>query len=77
MWHEIPLDEAYGVELPHPGIQGPYNSEGEECSWPWEPMLKAAAAIGMFHCGYCGEMCVASVPHPDYKDVDYSEVTEP
>lgn len=65
-WHEVPLEQAYGVQLPHPGIQGPYDTEGAECPWPWWPLTLAGKPIGMAHCPYCGEMVAAGVPHPDY-----------
>lgn len=76
-WHELTPEQARGLVLPHPEIQGPLDSEGEECPWPWEPMTLTGAAFGMYHCNYCGEMVLAGVPHTDYRDVDYSAVTEP
>jgi hypothetical protein len=31
--------------------------------------------ISMHHCPLCGEMVMAGLPHINYKDIDYEEVT--
>lgn len=53
----------------------PLNSMGEECPWPYEPQQLVGAPFGQYHCGYCGEMEIAGVPHSDYRnfDEDYAE----
>lgn len=66
MWHEIKPEDALLILLPHPDIQGPLTSTGAVCPWPWEPQQFAGQPIGMFHCGHCGEMVAAGVPHTDY-----------
>lgn len=67
-WHEIEPKDATGLKLPHPEIQGPINEEGDECPWPWEPQQLMGAPLGQYHCGYCGGMNVAGVPHIDWSD---------
>jgi hypothetical protein len=34
--------------------------------WPWEAQQLVGVPMGMFHCNYCGAMCVAGLPHPDW-----------
>ena len=65
-WTTILPENATIVVLPHPEIQGPYTSDGRECPWPWEPQQLVGAPIGQYHCGFCGEMVVAGLPHIDY-----------
>jgi hypothetical protein len=48
--------------------------EGEECPWPWEPQQLAGAPMGQYHCGYCGEMCIAGMEHTDYRGVDWGDL---
>lgn len=67
-WSEIKPEDAVSLRLPHPEIQGPVNELGEECPWPWEPQQLAGAPLGQYHCGYCGGMNVAGVPHIDWSD---------
>ena len=31
---------------------------------PEDPMTLRGQPIGMYHCPYCGVMCVAGLPHP-------------
>lgn len=47
-------------------VQGPFNEMGDECPWPWEPEQLAGAPMGQYHCGYCGGMEVAGIPHSDW-----------
>ena len=67
-WSEIDPKDATGLRLPHPEVQGPVNELGEECPWPWEPQQLVGAPLGQYHCGYCGGMNVAGVPHIDWSD---------
>lgn len=65
-WHEITPRDAFTIVLPHAEIQGPFNELGEECQWPWDPPQLKGAPIGMYHCPYCGAMCLAGTDHVDY-----------
>lgn len=67
-WTEITPADALNITLPHPDIQGPLTTDGKPCPWPWEPQQLTGVALGMYHCPYCGEMAVAGMPHPDYRD---------
>lgn len=69
-WFDISPEDAQGIELPRPDIRGPLTMDGRACPWPWEPQQLVGAPMGQYHCGYCGEMCVAGVPHPDYRETD-------
>ncbi|MEU7066929.1 hypothetical protein [Streptomyces sp. NPDC046161] len=69
LWTEITPAEAAERELDlardlH--ITAPRNEEGERCPWPWEPQQLVGAPLGQYHCGYCGAMVLAGVPHLDY-----------
>ena len=48
-------------------ITAPLNEEGQRCPWPWEPQQLVGAPLGQYHCGYCGAMVMAGVPHLDYR----------
>lgn len=67
-WSEIDPADAVDLMLPCEGIQGPLTTDGTPCPWPWEPQQLKGVPLGMYHCGYCGEMVVAGVTHPDYRD---------
>lgn len=71
-WFEIAPADAINIVLPRDDIRGPLTSEGLPCPWPWEPQQLVGAPLGQYHCPYCGEMVVAGVPHPDYRDDDVS-----
>lgn len=56
-----------------PSLEGPeqggpriVNEIGEVCPWPYDSLLLVGAPMGQYHCPYCGGMCVAGIPHPDY-----------
>lgn len=49
-------------------ITAPLNELGERCPWPWEPQQLVGVPMGQYHCGYCGAMVIAGVPHLDYGD---------
>jgi hypothetical protein len=66
MWHEIEPKDAVDIRLPTEGIQGPRDTEGDECPWPWDPQQLTGVPLGMYHCRYCGEMVMAGYRHPDY-----------
>ena len=51
-------------------ITAPLNENGERCPWPWEPQQLKGVPMGMYHCPYCGAMCVAGMMHPDYAELD-------
>lgn len=67
-WSEIAPKDAVNIVLPQPDIEGPLDTDGNPCPWPWEPQQLVGAPIGQYHCRYCGEMVVAGMPHPDYRD---------
>lgn len=69
-WLELKPEEAKSIGLPHPDIQGPLTSFGEECLWPWEPE-QMQGPIGQYHCSYCGEMVMAGLRHLDYREVHW------
>lgn len=47
-------------------IDAPVNEMGDRCPWPWEPQQYTSAAMGQYHCPYCGAMVLAGRPHLDY-----------
>lgn len=68
-WTDITPQEAVEQKLDlteHLEITAPRNEVGERCPWPWEPQQLVGAPMGQYHCGYCGAMVVAGVPHLDY-----------
>ncbi|GGM26938.1 hypothetical protein GCM10011608_09670 [Micromonospora sonchi] len=68
-WQDIAPADATKLDLSKDlTITAPLNEEGERCPWPWEPQLRASEPIGQFHCGYCGAMVLAGMPHIDYGD---------
>lgn len=69
-WYDIAPEDAVDIELPQPDIRGPLTTDGQPCPWPWEPQQLKGVPMGMYHCPYCDEMCVAGMPHPDYADAD-------
>jgi hypothetical protein len=71
-WTTLSVRRARDISLPHPDIYGPMpdDGSGEECPWPWEPETKDVT-LGQYHCGYCGSLVDAGVPH-----VDYAQITE-
>lgn len=73
-WTRIKPKDAVALLLPEQGIQGPLDTEGNECPWPWEPQRLKGAPMGQYHCSYCDEMCVAGMVHPDYTDLKWSPV---
>ncbi len=67
-WQDISPADAAGISCrEHPELIPPLNERGEPCPWPWEPQSLKGAPMGQYHCGYCGAMCVAGSPHPDYR----------
>lgn len=70
-WTNIDPADATELVLPTEGIAGPINEMGELCPWPWEPQQLVNAPLGQYHCGYCGGMVVAGVPHTDFTGVDF------
>lgn len=85
-WTEITPEQATAEKLNlardlH--ITAPRSEEGERCPWPWEPQQLVGAPLGQYHCGYCGAMVLAGVPHLDYSseerrltDENFAEVFE-
>jgi hypothetical protein len=68
-WETIAPKDAVDLNLAERlDIDAPLNESGERCPWPWEPQQLKGAPLGQYHCGYCGAMCVAGIPHPDYRD---------
>jgi hypothetical protein len=72
-WSEIAPADAVNITLPAEDIAGPVNEEGTFCPWPWEPQQMVGVPMGQYHCGYCGTMAIAGLPHPDYTE----EVNDP
>lgn len=73
-WQDIEPKDAVEIRLPRDDIEGPLNELGQPCPWPWEPQQLKGAPIGQFHCSYCGAMCIAGMPHPDYTGEFVTEV---
>lgn len=70
-WSDIEPADAVDIDcIKRPDLDPPVNENGEICPWPWEPQQLKGVPLGQYHCGYCGAMCVAGVPHPDYRDLD-------
>jgi hypothetical protein len=70
-WHDIAPADAVDIDLSERlDITAPLNEAGERCPWPWDPQQLAGAPIGQYHCGYCGAMVLAGVPHLDYAGGD-------
>lgn len=69
-WYDIDPADAVDIVLPNDEVQGPYNENGEECPWPWEPIQLKGVPLGMYHCQYCGAVCVAGMEHTDYGEKD-------
>lgn len=68
-WRDIAPADARDLNLAtNLDIQAPLNEMGERCPWPWEPQQLLGVPLGQYHCGYCGAMVVAGVPHVDYRD---------
>lgn len=71
-WHEFSPEKAAKL-FPDGAIDKdialPINELGEECPWPWDPQQLKGAPMGQYHCPYCGAMCVAGIPHLDYKNI--------
>lgn len=77
-WYDIEPQDAVDIDCRNrPDLDPPLNESNEVCPWPWEPEQPQGAPLGQYHCPYCGGMVVAGVRHFDYRDIDYSEVTEP
>ena len=70
-WTDFSPEQAENMNLEnHPEIEAPLNEMGERCPWPWEPQQMVGVPLGQYHCGYCGAMVMAGMPHIDYKDLD-------
>lgn len=66
-WHDIPPADALDIDCTkRPDLDPPHNEMGKVCPWPWDPQQLNGAALGQYRCPFCGAMCVAGVPHPDY-----------
>jgi len=52
----------------------PVNELGEACEFPLDPLLRAGAPLGQYHCPYCGGMQVAGVPHLDWSDEMFADL---
>lgn len=68
-WYDISPVDAVEIDVTQrDDITGPVNEMGEECPWPWEPQQLVGVPLGQYHCGYCGAMVIAGIPHVDYRD---------
>lgn len=71
-WQDIAPRDAVNLNLTvRLDITAPLNEAGERCPWPWEPQQLSGAPLGQYHCGYCGAMCAAGIPHPDYSPLNH------
>ncbi|MEC4016062.1 hypothetical protein [Streptomyces sp. H27-D2] len=69
-WQDIAPADAVDTDLEFDmTITAPLNEGGERCPWPWEPQQLVGAPLGQYHCGYCGAMVIAGVPHIDYREL--------
>ncbi len=57
-------------------ITAPRNEAGERCPWPWDPQNREGQPLGQYHCGYCGAMVMAGIPHLDYSGEERTLTTE-
>lgn len=70
-WQDITPADAAGLDLSQDlTVTAPLTMDGRRCPWPWEPQQLTGVAMGQYHCGYCGEMVVAGMEHPDYAGLD-------
>jgi hypothetical protein len=70
-WYDIAPEDATNIVLyKRVDIRAPRNEMGEPCPWPWEPQQLVGVPMGQYHCGYCGGMQVAGVPHLDWSALD-------
>jgi hypothetical protein len=77
-WYDITPVDAMKLNLhDRHDIIAPLNELGERCAWPWDPQQLISVAVGMYHCWYCGAMCVAGVPHPTYEIDDRPAPSSP
>jgi hypothetical protein len=68
-WRDIAPADAVDLDLAGDlSIDAPLNESGERCPWPWEPQQLIGVPLGQYHCPFCGAMCIAGVPHLDYRD---------
>lgn len=68
-WTSIAPKDAMEIDLRERlDITAPLNEMGERCPWPWEPQMLVNAPLGQYHCGFCGAMIIAGLPHLDYTD---------
>lgn len=66
-WTDIEPKDAVDIDLStRLDITAPLTEEGERCPWPWEPQQLVGVPLGQYHCGYCGAMVLAGIPHLDY-----------
>jgi hypothetical protein len=81
-WKDIAPKDATGLNLAADlTIDAPLNEQGARCPWPWGPQQLIGSPLGQYHCPYCRAMCVAGMPHLDYRDAfeilaDASEVPD-
>lgn len=68
-WSDIAPGDALTLDLSTDlSVTAPLNEMGERCPWPWEPQQLVGVPLGQYHCGYCGAMVMAGLPHIDYAD---------
>lgn len=71
-WTDYTPQEAVDLQLDlrlRLDIEAPVNEMGERCPWPWGPQQLVGQPIGQYHCGYCGAMVMAGMPHLDYAEL--------
>lgn len=68
-WRDIAPADAVDLDLSvRLDIDAPLDEAGQRCPWPWESQQLVGAPMGQYHCTYCGAMCIAGLPHPDYRE---------
>lgn len=69
-WRDIAPADAVDLDLSKDlTVDAPLNEAGERCPWPWDPQQLKGVPLGQYHCPHCLAMCVAGLPHPDYREV--------
>ena len=75
-WTDLTPQQAYDefhhrpVGLLDTDVILPRNESNEPCPWPYDPQQLVGQPLGQYHCGYCGAMVIAGMPHLDYSGID-------
>lgn len=66
-WYALQPRDARDTRFPNDEYWGPLTEYGGECPWPWEPQQLVGVPLGQYRCPYCNAMCMAGMPHMDYR----------